>query len=241
MLFDKFENKVIITGVLTAVDPIHIGSSNTEALDPTQIDSTVMKDADGRPIIPGSSLKGVIRSNFESVMNGIGKKICDIFSDTDENCLTKNRLNEINKDKSMSHKEKAEAAYRESCEVCRLFGGRGIASKLQFKDCAFIGDKCIYERRDGVRINRETGAAADGGKFDYEIVPKGTKFTFYMSAENLDEGQEKYLDYILNTLQSGELSIGGKTTRGLGRIILEDMKKEVKTADELKKLLGLEG
>ena len=110
---------------------------------------------------------------------------------------------------------------------------------MQFKDCNFIGEKCIYEYRDGVGIDRKTGAAKSGVKYNFEIIPKGSKFNFILIAENLDEPQKKYLDYIIKTLESGELSVGGKTSRGLGRISLEVTEKNEMNADSLKALLGL--
>ena len=57
MLLDKFYNKYIIKGVLLAESPIHIGSGD-ESYDPTQIDNAVIRDVNGNPYIPGSSLKG---------------------------------------------------------------------------------------------------------------------------------------------------------------------------------------
>ena len=238
MLFDKFDNKTIINGVITAVDPLYIGSAGAETLDPTQVDGSVLKDLNGLPVIPGSSIKGVVRSDFEAIMRSVGKRVCNCFDDKDENCITKNALRNINDSKD-SQLEKAERAYEESCEVCKLFGGRGTASKLQFKDCNFIGEKCIYEYRDGVGIDRKTGAAKSGVKYNFEIIPKGSKFNFILIAENLDEPQKKYLDYIIKTLESGELSVGGKTSRGLGRISLEVTEKNEMNADSLKALLGL--
>ena len=68
MLFDKFDNKTIINGVITAVDPLYIGSAGAETLDPTQVDGSVLKDSNGLPVIPGSSIKGVVRSDFEAIM-----------------------------------------------------------------------------------------------------------------------------------------------------------------------------
>lgn len=238
MLFDIFENKQVITGVITAIDPIHIGSSGNEGLDPTQIDSSVLKGADGKPIIPGSSLKGVIRSAFSAALRSIGKDACDVL-DNDKCCTTDKALKIIIQDKSMTEKEKAQKIYDNSCVACRLFGGHGIASHLSFKDCGFIGEKCIYEYRDGVGIDPDTGSAKHGAKYDYEIVPKGSRFEFYMTAENLDEDQEKYLDYILRLLESGELCVGGFTTRGLGRIQLSDVGVKKTNKEDLRNLLGL--
>ena len=37
MLFDKFQNRTIIKGTLEAVDPIHIGASEKNSLNPTEI------------------------------------------------------------------------------------------------------------------------------------------------------------------------------------------------------------
>lgn len=230
MLFDKFENKTVYTGTIVAIDPIHIGSSGAEELDPTQFDNMVIKDAEGRPFIPGSSLKGVVRSSFEAVMKSVGASVCDVLDNKADNCF---------RGTLKSGAAAAEEMYKKSCDVCRLFGGRGIASKLRFKDCVFIGEKCLFEHRDGVGIDRETGAAKRGAKYDYEIVPKGSRFEFYMTAENIDEEQKKYVEYIIRLLESGELSVGGKTTRGLGRIRLEGLKKKETTLDSLRAELGI--
>ena len=238
-LFDKFENKKIITGIITAIDPIHIGAPDVDGLDPTRVDNAVAKDADGNPIIPGSSLKGVIRSNFEAVLRGAGRRVCDIFDDNDANCLTKAELNAILRNEKKTSLAQAEEIYEKSCDVCRLFGGRGIASKLRFRDCSLAGKKCIYEYRDTVSIDRETGAVKSVVKYDFELVPKGTRFDFCMIAENLDYEQNGYLDYILKTLESGELSVGSKATKGFGRIQLSEIKQTEISIDDLRRELGL--
>lgn len=60
MLFDVFDNRTIVAGELVALDPDHIGSSVKESLNPIDLDSPVLKDAAGNPIIPDSSIKGVV-------------------------------------------------------------------------------------------------------------------------------------------------------------------------------------
>lgn len=240
MIYSTFGNKFIIRGTIVAVDPIHIGTASSDSLNPVEVDNSVLKDLKGDPVIPGSSLKGVVRSQFESVLRLIGERVCDIHNDRDNNCVSKSKAEDIKK-QDISRMEQAEKLYNESCEVCRLFGGRYFAGKLHFKDCSYIGDMpCKYENRDGVGIDRKTGAAKRGVKYDYEIIPKGTSFDFELIAENLDEEQIGYLDFIIKLL-CGEgiadgdyLAIGGKTTRGLGRIVLENVKKESINADTLK-------
>ncbi len=235
MLFDKFENKYILKGVFVALDPIHIGSSAKNTLDPVDVDSAVLKDSRGYPVIPGSSVKGVVRSWFESVLRSADVYVCDVL---DNNChCTKKGESEIKKCNDL--KKKAEMAYEYSCEACRLFGGRELAGKLQFKDCYLIDEKPSFEFRDGVGIDRKTGAAKGTAKYDFEVISKDSEFSFYLAAENLDEKQKKYFDFIVEGLKSGELSVGGKTSRGLGRFMLKDAEIQVINADDVKKRLGL--
>lgn len=230
MLFDKFVNKTVITGKLIAVDPIHIGSSDNNTLDPTAVDNSVLKDSTGRAVIPGSSLKGVVRSYFESVVRAAYGKdaACDVFDNNNSCSEQKSTISD--------RKEAAEEDYKESCMVCKLFGGKRIAGKLSFKD-SFSLEIPLYEHRDGVGINRETGAAARRRKYDFEIIPKGTEFDFCLIAENLDDEQEKQLNFIIKSLESKELTIGGKTTRGLGRFYLSEKNISRTTADDLREFL----
>ena len=222
MLFDVFENRTIVTGELVAMDPVHIGASAKESLNPIELDSPVLKDAAGNPVIPGSSIKGVVRSQFERIMRSIvpGKRgSCGVFGQ--ENCLDP-------KDKKQNGIT-PEQLYEKSCQTCRLFGGIAVAGKLRFKDAVYSsenGKKCRYEKRDGVGIDRDTGAAAGTAKYDFEIIPRGSRFRFTLIAENLDAEQKKYLECVIalleGTLIPGDfLAFGGKTTRGLGRMRLE--------------------
>lgn len=225
MLFDVFDNRTIVTGELVALDPIHIGSSAKESLNPIELDSPVLKDAMGNPVIPGSSIKGVVRSQFERVMRSLvpdGSGSCGVFGK--ENCLTPEEKKHLT----------PEQLYEKSCQTCRLFGGIAVAGKLRFKDASYIsqnGKVCQYEKRDGVGIDRDTGAAAGSAKFDYEIVPRGSRFRFALIAENLDAEQKKQLEFIVALLEGtlipdDYLAFGGKTTRGLGRMRLENTHTE---------------
>ena len=239
MLFDKFENRTIIQGTLEAIDPIHIGSSEKNSLKPTEIDMSVLKDHLGNPVIPGSSIKGVVRSYFESVMRSIypndETKVCNVLEDTE--VCTKNIDKKQDKYKKNPNLLITDI-YGQSCEVCKLFGGRELAGKLQFKDCTFKGVKPIYEHRDGVAIDRDTGTAKN--KYDFEVVAKGTQFDFYLIAENLDDAQQNQLNFIVELLKGNSvvegdyLSVGGKTTRGMGRVRLTDTTITTITAEDLK-------
>ncbi len=251
VLFDRFVNRYVIKGTLKAIDPIHIGNSGSNTLNPVDVDNSVLKDSRGYAIIPGSSLKGVVRSLFESVIRSVKgtegydkEYACDVMDN--EHYCTSSVADEL---KNISEpRKKGLLAYEKSCLTCRLFGGREIAGRLMFKDCmqkVAEGESPIYEFRDGVGIDRDTGSAKNGAKFDYEIVPAGTEFDFCLIAENISDEQTKYLDFIIKQLRSGNVSVGGKTTRGLGRIMLVDdnyeKAKEQSTSilDDIKKALRL--
>ena len=71
-------------------------------------------------------------------------------------------------------------------------------------------------------IDRDTGSAREGAKFDYEVVEPSTDgsfFTFKMVAENLGDPDKRLINLILAVLREG-LYVGGKRAGGLGKIKL---------------------
>jgi CRISPR/Cas system CSM-associated protein Csm3 (group 7 of RAMP superfamily) len=93
-------------------------------------------------------------------------------------------------------------------------------------DDAVIGPGVFAaELRDGVGINRYTGTAAEGIKFDREILPAGTKLPFRLVFEEL-KGETRgaqILASLLQALQRGEVRLGAAKSRGLGKVTLEDL------------------
>lgn len=227
MLLDRFYNKYIIKGTLIAETPIHIGAGE-ESLDPIQTDNSVIKDVNGKPYIPGSSIKGALRSYLETLLlSGVDQrfKACLIVNDP---CLGDE--DEVEKIKRIYQEEKrdrdldlivAEEIYRNLCDVCRIFGNPYFASKLKVDDCTLKGDAHL-SIRDGVGIDRDTGTAADGKKYDFEQVDAGAQFEFCMSVDNLEPEHEELLKLMVKVLESGQLKVGGKTSVGLGCIRLID-------------------
>jgi CRISPR/Cas system CSM-associated protein Csm3 (group 7 of RAMP superfamily) len=105
---------------------------------------------------------------------------------------------------------------------------RPHASFISIEDAYF--DRPGVEIRDGVGINRQSGTAAYGKKFDRAIIPKGVRCSFVMSVEIAAEGDfSNALDDLLNALCAGEIRLGAAKTRGLGRVKLEDCQKLTQT------------
>jgi CRISPR/Cas system CSM-associated protein Csm3 (group 7 of RAMP superfamily) len=96
---------------------------------------------------------------------------------------------------------------------------RGHASFVIIEDAYFA--EIRVETRDGVGINRHLGRAADKGKFDRAIIPKGAKCNFEMSVEiGTEENFRTGLNHLLDALCAGEIRLGAAKTRGLGRVKL---------------------
>lgn len=68
-MFDTFKNRLELTGTLTTVTALRISAGRST--EPIGSDLPVIKDALGRPLIPGASFKGALRSRLESFLRGI--------------------------------------------------------------------------------------------------------------------------------------------------------------------------
>lgn len=91
-------------------------------------------------------------------------------------------------------------------------------------------------RRHGVGIDRTTGAASDGALYEHEFLPRGTSFNIRISAAGRDgeptvnkqsdgipgpapsDSVKKLLEFIVDVLRSGAVSLGGRTGSGQGTI-----------------------
>ncbi|WPX08783.1 type III CRISPR-associated RAMP protein Csx7 [Anaerocellum danielii] len=223
LLFDKFENRYIIKGVITNLNPIHIGAGGS-SFNPLEVDNRIVRYAStNEPYIPGSSLKGVLRSFIEQVYP---KEHCWV---TIESCCKKkeNEIKNIKDEYSKKPDEYAKKVYSLLCDICKVFGSQETASKIYISDLRVREEngKKLYKLgvRDGVGIDRDTGTAANRVKYDFEVIEPGAQFDLYMVFENLeDEYVKSFLIPIVEVLKSGELKIGGKTSRGLGRIMLTE-------------------
>ncbi|AEM74979.1 CRISPR-associated RAMP protein Csx7 [Caldicellulosiruptor acetigenus] len=239
LLFDKFENRYIIKGIITNLNPIHIGAGGA-SFNPLEVDNRIVRYAStNEPYIPGSSLKGVLRSFFEQIYP---KEHCWATI----NPCSKKKEKEI-EDKRKKYSENPEGYAKEVysllCDICKVFGSQETASKIYISDLKVREEngKKLYKLgvRDGVGIDRDTGTAANRMKYDFEVIEPGAKFDLYMVFENLEnEYVKSFLIPIVEVLKSGELKIGGKTSRGLGRIkLLEDFKIYKITKDNIKNYL----
>src|SRR5690606_25672439 len=74
------------------------------------------------------------------------------------------------------------------------------------------------EVRDGVAIDRDTEAAADGRKYDFEVVPRETAFDLHLRVDNATPRELGLLFLGLREFANGDAWLGGNTSRGLGLV-----------------------
>lgn len=93
-----------------------------------------------------------------------------------------------------------------------------------------IGNDSGIELRDGVKIDAQTLTAEVHGKYDMELLAAGT--TFEIAFELRLPRDEKYhpkamlilFFHALHALESKQINLGGKKTRGLGECRVKDWK-----------------
>lgn len=228
MSFDTFSNRYSFHGVLMMQTGLHVGASGS-SLDPVGSDSPIARDAAGRPLIPGSSFKGALRSRLEAMIRGLGSKrlwSCDPLAAP---CVRQTEINQW----------KTEADWQDHltdwllgghntlplglCSICRLFGSPWMASRVLIKDLILLSDNGYWrvDVRDGVGIDRGTETARQGIKYDFEIVSAGTSFEVRIVVENVEPRELGLLLIGLREFQEGRADIGGKTSRGLGQASID--------------------
>lgn len=208
-LHSRLERVVLFDLALTCRTGLHIGAGKSTGL--VGSDLPVLRDAAGRPLVPGSSLRGVLRSGIESFCAPLG--------------LAGDAVGpEVPKEGG-----DLAALWHGLTLAERLFGtaadkpgGFSYASRLQISDAIAAGEETVaVELRDGVGIDRDNRTAAQGVKYDLEVVPAGTRFQATVRFKNPADFEIGLLAQALWMLDSGLLLLGGKSARGLGWMAVE--------------------
>jgi len=217
--FLKLENRYTITARLKMPSAMHIGSGTVNA----KTDSPFFQGQDG-PIIPGSSIRGVLRSRLEKILQAVGgNRGCVLFfEDPNSRCFTSPN-SKLKKEFDEEHRNKT-AAERERlledklltdglCDICRLFGSVLLASKLRISDAKPVKPELLI--RDGVGIDRDTETAREHIKYDFETL-YSDGFTFQADIENATDPDLALLAILFQEMLNPGIEIGGKKSRGLG-------------------------
>ncbi|WP_112122645.1 type III-A CRISPR-associated RAMP protein Csm3 [Haemophilus influenzae] len=208
----KLTNIVEIKAKLVLETGLHIGAGDSE-MHIGGIDNSVIKHPITQsPYIPGSSLKGKIRTLLEWRSGAVQNAPLTVKD------ITKNP--------------------EEVKNILRLFGIGGDAkntddivkeigvSRLAFWDCALDAgwekairddNQLLTEAKSENTIDRITSTA--GNPRQTERVPAGAKFNFKLMLRQFEGDKPELLDLVLKGLKLLELdSLGGSGSRGYGKV-----------------------
>ncbi len=122
-------------------------------------------------------------------------------------------------------------------ECNRVFGNLETdGSPLRVYDATFEGGNDIVSIRDNVSLKDKV--AVPGLKFDRQIVERGARFVTYLEILRAPTGDDTVgctqedVGRIVAGLDSGTITLGAKTTRGLGRVRVTDCRMREFTLPE---------
>ncbi|MBE9138828.1 CRISPR-associated RAMP protein [Nodosilinea sp. LEGE 07088] len=222
-MFEIFKSRLELEGVLITKTALRI--SQGRSTEPIGADLPVVKDSLGKPLIPGSSFKGALRSRLEGFLRGVvgdNRKLVGNPAIEEEWSLTANEINLL-KEQHSNDAALTAAILAETDLVSKLFGSPWVSSKFQVRDLTVLPDTWFgqYQERDGVSIDRDTETAADGKLYDFQVVPAGTPFEFKAVVENAEEWELGLLMIGLHQFESEQIPLGGARSRGLGVVKLQ--------------------
>lgn len=244
---DRFKRGLLsgtIVGELVALTPVHVASGNIELTGNNRIPLVKAHfRAGGKIAIPGSSLKGAVRSIVEAITRSCvrvqsrtlrdklprGFEPCEL---RDENALL--------------------------CPACRLFGAMGYQGQVRFADALLIQGKLatiltpsLFAPRTHARVYYDRRGMVIGRKFYFhgqpakgnvplEVCDVGSRFRLRVDFANLTDAE---LGVLLIALGQGsppfDLKLGGAKPACCGSI--EVGMESVETSDMAGDALEFEG
>ncbi len=220
----KLVNHVEVEITLEPAEPLLIASGvpNTAGIDLPFVLTYRKGEDSGEPYLPGSSLKGALRSHAERISRTLAPtaRVCDPHHHKPSEGQSSKTLFCGDQLRNRGGREPVEShvLYARSCPICRTFGSTVYRGRLAIGD-AYLTDGADFrtEHRHGVGIDRFSGGASRGVKFEMEVLTRGT-FRMRMRLENFEDWQLGLLALLCRDLEDELISIGHSTTRGLGRL-----------------------
>lgn len=195
----KYTKRFLARIVLEATTPLALGSGEKNAM----TDAAVAKDIYGLPFIPGTSIAGVLRHIL-----GDGKAK-SFFG-----------FQEKNGGKG------SEIMFTEA----RMVGENGEIidgmTRFNANDSEFYSQYLSLPIRQHVRIGA-SGSTENHGKFDEEVVFKGTRFVFEIEQVGEMDDDGANFNEVLALIHSANFMLGSGTRCGFGQMRVVEMKTAV--------------
>ncbi len=213
-------------------------------------DNDVLLDRDGQPYIPGSTLRGALRSYTESFLRAMDSDALTevrevLISGTQGNpipmlrrvalcCDSVDRpVNSTNyqgcltegivalwRDDPLLQTTLDEALAACTCQACRVFGAPWLASKVAVADMPLRGTWNGLYEARGGLALSRDGGVALS-PYTRRALPGKLRFAFRLVMENADFAEQGMVLLGLRALELGWVSLGADRARGLGQGHLE--------------------
>lgn len=208
-----FKENYVIKGNIVCKTGLHIGGSS-DNIDIGGSDNVLIRDsASGYPYIPGSSLKGKLRSLLElsdkksarSVIENEGKV------STDKNCIAAKLFGVSAEDGNEDLKFPTRTIVRDS------YPTEETIKQWDINDELLNGAEFKWENT----LNRITSYA---NPRNIERVPKGSKFDFEIIFSVYEDDDNANIVKLLESMRLLEDNyLGGSGSRGFGQVVFEDL------------------
>jgi CRISPR-associated protein Csm3 len=224
--FVELKSRHVIIADLLNERGLHVGSGAVSAT----TDAPFVLELN-QPFIPGSSLRGALRSHVERILaslSGPERKFCILFDPDNAGCTAGDKaLREAFEKLDADEQQRRLLADKVPlCPMCQLFGSTVMAARLKVGDAVLAaGAVPALRKRDGVGINRDTETAHPKIKYDFEVLEPGCSFQMKLEIENATDDDFALLYIALKELERG-IDVGGKRSRGLGTIRLTNYRVE---------------
>jgi len=223
-MLKKIYNEAKVSFEFSPDLPILIKSGHEEITGPDMVFVKTMRNSRAEPFVPGSSIKGLLRSYTEKIARTLNEEAaCMPYmtikdAKSDESLLKYVSCGELFKEKYGKQDAPTSIAYKDSCPICKLFGSTYFVGRLETSD-AYIKKDSEYalEERDGVGIDRFTGGAAKRAKFSLQVLSQGT-FSSSLRIRNFELWQLSLALIALKDFLNGFVRIGYGKSRGLGKV-----------------------
>jgi CRISPR-associated RAMP protein (TIGR02581 family) len=215
-MLKQLVNECVITLRLTPAGPVLVKSGTATVSGPDMAFVRTWRDGEWQVFLPGSSLKGVLRSHAERITRTLRMpSACDPFSKDGETMFCGERFEQ--RKKQFQEEPGTPEVYGQSCPICKLFGSTWYGSRLATADAYAVGPAPRPESRDGVGIDRFTGGASRGAKFDLEVITGGV-FETSLHLRNFELWQLGLIGFLVQDLKDGLIRVGMGKSRGLGKV-----------------------
>jgi len=215
--FSKFSMTYRFKAELVNAYPLSVGGGETTPF--SGIDNPVIR-MNGKPYIPGSSIKGVLRCEAERYAKLKGLLVCDVVGDP------------------YFEKERADRG-EPPCIICQIFGGPTIASHVIIPNAMAVHFRT--ETRTCVSISRITGGQHPGRLYTIEYITPNARFSWEPIVYGYDivngcGDTVEIINYLFRKFVTQGMWIGGRKSigHGLVKMIIKDVFCESITDGELK-------